>query len=571
MPHANRYRLLFALAVLAASSIVHRAAAQPAAVMAPADTRSPRATLESFLNACNEAYALVKADGYYRRVRPEHRQAAKRVLDCINTEGLPEYARWEVAAEAAICIKELLDRADLPPLSEAPGEEQVEADPDRFARWRIPGTRLIIARVTSGPQTHEYLFTPGSVQRALEDYQDAAAVPYRTTGFATTPGFYQWYLTAPSQRWVGTLLDGGPAWLRDRALGLSIWKWIALALVTLAALLALAGLAWLHRRFAAPLRDRRPVLYLLSIVVPIAALLVVRCYGWSIERVVTLRGDWLYAVSFASNLVGLLAIVLIVFALVDRLTVLIIAAPSINPSGLDAQVIRILARLTSLSVAVIVFLEGGGYLGIPVTTLLASAGVGGVAVALASQDMLKNLFGTIMLMADKPFRAGERIIVEGYDGVVEEIGLRSTRLRLLTGHLVTIPNETLARSDIENVARRPSIRRVADLRLPLDTPREKVHQAAEVVRGLLADHEGMAADLPPRVFFNEFNTDSFNLRVIYWYHPPDYWAFLDFTERLNLQLMQRFEELGVRWTQTVRVTGGPPESVASAKAAEASD
>ena len=131
---------------------------------------------------------------------------------------------------------------------------------------------------------------------------------------------------------------------------------------------------------------------------------------------------------------------------------------------------RIVSRLLSISLAVLVFIEGGQYLGIPVTTLLASAGVGGLAVALAAQDTLRNLFGTIMLMADKPFRVGERIVVDDYDGIVEEIGLRSTRIRLLTGHLVTIPNDTLARTDIENVGRRPYIRRVADMRIPLDTP-----------------------------------------------------------------------------------------------------
>ena len=95
----------------------------------------------------------------------------------------------------------------------------------------------------------------------------------------------------------------------------------------------------------------------------------------------------------------------------------------------------------SIVAAVIVFLEGGKYLGIPLTTLLASAGVGGVAVALAAQDSLKNFFGTMMIILDKPYRLDERIVIKGYDGFVEEIGLRSTKLRLLNGHQATIPNE----------------------------------------------------------------------------------------------------------------------------------
>ena len=90
----------------------------------------------------------------------------------------------------------------------------------------------------------------------------------------------------------------------------------------------------------------------------------------------------------------------------------------------------------------ILFLIGGQYLGIPVATLLTSAGIGGIAVALGAQDTLKTLFGTVNLLADKPFRVGDRIIVQQYDGEVEDIGLRSTKIRLLNGHQVTLPNGT---------------------------------------------------------------------------------------------------------------------------------
>ena len=165
--------------------------------------------------------------------------------------------------------------------------------------------------------------------------------------------------------------------------------------------------------------------------------------------------------------------------------------------------------------AVIIFIEGGNYLGIPVTTLIASAGIGGLAIALAAQDTLKNLFGTIMLLTDKPFRVGERIIFNKYDGIVEDIGLRSTRIRLLTGHQVTIPNDKLASCDIENVGRRPHIHRVADIHIPLDTPREKLEKAVAVIRAALEAHEGMDPDYPPRAFFFDFNPDAFVIRVIY--------------------------------------------------------
>ena len=207
-----------------------------------------------------------------------------------------------------------------------------------------------------------------------------------------------------------------------------------------------------------------------------------------------------------------------------------------------------------MAVAICLFLEGGQYLGIPLTTLLAGAGVSGLAVALAAQDTLKNLFGSIMIILDKPYRVGERIIAKGYDGVVEEIGLRSTKLRLLTGHAASIPNDEMARSDVENVGRRPHIRRVTDIHVPLNTPWEKLRQATDTIRKLLENHEGMNPDFPPRVSFNDFNPDSFNIRFICWYTPPQYWDFLDFSERLNLEICQAFDELGIQFRLPTRLT-----------------
>jgi len=221
---------------------------------------------------------------------------------------------------------------------------------------------------------------------------------------------------------------------------------------------------------------------------------------------------------------------------------------------LDAQVIRITSKLMTLVVCVMVFLEGGSYLGFPITSLLAATGIGGLAVALGAQDTLKTLFGTIMLMADKPFRVGERIVFGKYDGTVEDIGLRSTKLRLLTGHQATIPNDELARSDIENVGRRPHIRRQADIHIPLDTPLAKLEKAVEVIRETILKSEGMDPEFPSRVYFNEFNSDSFNIRVVYWFAEPKYWDFLASSEKINIAICRVFEEQGIQFSLPMRIT-----------------
>jgi MscS family membrane protein len=103
----------------------------------------------------------------------------------------------------------------------------------------------------------------------------------------------------------------------------------------------------------------------------------------------------------------------------------------------------------------------------------------------------------------------------------------------------------MASMNIENIGRRGSIRRKAQLRIATGTPRKKVEQAVQIVREILANHEGMPPETPPRVYFDEFNPDSLGIRMMYWYEPPDYWAFSDFSERVNLEIIRRFAEAGI--------------------------
>lgn len=198
--------------------------------------------------------------------------------------------------------------------------------------------------------------------------------------------------------------------------------------------------------------------------------------------------------------------------------------------------------------------------------LLAGLGIAGIAVSLAAQDSLKNVFGSITILLDRPFRIGERIVFAGFDGMIEEIGFRSTKLRTLTGHLVTIPNSKIVNDPVENIGRRPYIRRIINLTITYDTPREKIDQAVRIVRNIL-EEEGIREaihatidgdEFPPRVYFNDFNADSLNILVIYWYAPPAYWDYLEHAQRLNLRIFEEFERAGIEFafpTRTLYLAG----------------
>jgi MscS family membrane protein len=185
----------------------------------------------------------------------------------------------------------------------------------------------------------------------------------------------------------------------------------------------------------------------------------------------------------------------------------------------------------------------------PITSILAGLGVGGLAVALAAQDTIKNFFGSLVIFGDHPFQMGDSVSVDGMEGTIEEVGMRSTRLRTGDGHLVTIPNGELANKCIRNITRRPYIKRIANITITYDTPPEKVERAMVIIKEELSrQNEKLHPDFPPRVHFNEFNAASLNIQVIYWFVPAsDYWAFMDFDQAFNLAVLRRFNEEGIEF------------------------
>ncbi|MBU4344816.1 MAG: mechanosensitive ion channel family protein [Desulfobacteraceae bacterium] len=230
-------------------------------------------------------------------------------------------------------------------------------------------------------------------------------------------------------------------------------------------------------------------------------------------------------------------------------------------SKLDDMLVPIVRKSLRATIIILVLVQIAQTLSDkPITSIIAGLGIGGLAVALAAQDTIKNFFGSVILFIDKPFEVGNRIVIDGHDGPVEEVGLRSTKIRTLDGHLVTIPNGELANKSIQNIGKRPYIRRIANLTITYDTSPEKVERALAIVKELLNNHEGMHEDFPPRIYFNDFNADSLNILVIYWYHPPDYWDCMAFTESFNKEVFRRFNEEGIDFafpTQTLYLAGDP--------------
>jgi MscS family membrane protein len=216
----------------------------------------------------------------------------------------------------------------------------------------------------------------------------------------------------------------------------------------------------------------------------------------------------------------------------------------------DSSIDDVLAPLFGRTLRVFIVIIGSiliiqNLTGVKIGPLLASLGIGGIAIALAAKDSIANFFGTLAILFDKPFQIGERVIIDNYDGVVEDVGFRSTRIRTLTGHLVTIPNDKIVNSGLENIGKRPHIRWLTNVTITYDTPPEKVEKAVSIIKGILENHEGMYPDFPPRVYFNGFNEWSLNIMVLAWYHPANYWDMQEWLQRTCLEILRKFNDAGI--------------------------
>lgn len=211
-------------------------------------------------------------------------------------------------------------------------------------------------------------------------------------------------------------------------------------------------------------------------------------------------------------------------------------------------IIRKSLKVFVIVVAAMVTLDN---LGVNITAAIASLSIGGLAVGLAAQDTLANLFGGIAIFLDKPFKIGDRIQIDAVDGAVETIGLRSTRVRNLNGHLVTIPNKTMGNATITNIAARERIKTEMNLGLTYDTPAEKVRLALKIIKEIFGGHP-MTADLV--MSFNKFESSSLNILVVHWWKDADFLASLGGLQEMNLALKERFDKEGISFafpTQTI--------------------
>ncbi|MGE9292433.1 MAG: mechanosensitive ion channel family protein [Puniceicoccales bacterium] len=548
---------------------------------------SPRQTWESMLMLMDEFSQEIQENGFTYENEPRLKYLEKQIVNLFDLREIAPSLRTDAGMEAAIYLRDAIARFDLPPADILPDHaEAIQEMRDGFPGiWNVYGSPIEIVYVDSGEYEGRFQFSLYTVLNAREMYE---GVSHHTFVYPEFAGLREAYFNTPGPGIPDGLIQSLPEWTRRGVWGMRVWQLAIVVVLTFAAVL----LVWLVNRLIKVLSRRLPRVLsgLLWLVIPLLVIYLITKLSWFFSEDVFLTGKVLATVHYIQQGTVLLCVVAMIFAGGSILTDIVFLAPRFDRRGVDAYLVRFGLRLASIVVAAVVLLEGLQKMGFTLATVLAGAGVTGLAVALAAQESLRNIFGSIMLLLDRPFRVGQRIQIRGHDGVVEEIGLRSTRIRQLDGLVAVIPNEDVARADIVNVTQRPYIRRLVNLALPLDTSPEKAEEAVNILRDVLAVHEVPHSQeqieanpeledkarrinteinqpgFPPRIFFNEFNPASLNILVIYWYHPPAYWEFQEHAQRINREILSRFETAGIRLAlpaQALHLTGDASQRLAS--------
>ena len=195
-------------------------------------------------------------------------------------------------------------------------------------------------------------------------------------------------------------------------------------------------------------------------------------------------------------------------------------------------------------------------LGVDITALVAGLGVGGVAVALAIQNILGDLFASLSIVLDKPFVNGDFIVVGEMLGSVEYVGLKTTRIRSLSGEQLVFSNADLLGSRIRNFGRMYERRVVFTIGVTYDTPREKLLEIPNIIRESVEAQEQTRFD---RCHFKEYGDFSLNFETVYYVLVPDFNVYMDKQQAINFRMHERFENEGIEFafpTQTIHLASG---------------
>ncbi|MCB0413105.1 MAG: mechanosensitive ion channel family protein [Bdellovibrionales bacterium] len=504
--------------------------------LTPIKLDHPRDTFESFFEAMND---------YKKGVQQGDRLLMDRIQDairCLDTSTLNPITRNEEARKAAIYLKETIDRVILLDFSKIPDDRSLQY-------WRLKDTEIEVVKSEEGRHKGKYLISSDTVERAERFYEKVKNLPFLKNsgmGAELRPPFWQNKL---------------PLWAKNNFLTLANWQWIGLFLCLFVGLIFKAlteffiviGKSMTERK-----KESARHQIILALEKPMG--LIVATGFWYISlHLLKIEGVALAILKTFIKITFSVGLVWAVYNLTGVVTIYIERFTEKTKSTLDDHLAPLITKALRIFVLVFGILLSIQNLGFNVMSLMAGLGLGGLAFALAAKDTAANLFGSIMIILDRPFKVGDWINTGSVEGMVEEVGFRSTRIRTFYDSVISIPNSTLANANIDNMGIREFRRTVMNLGVTYDTKPEKVEEFVDRIKKIILENEFTRKD-KLHVIFKEYGDFSLNIMVYFFLKVPDWSQELLEKERINMSILKLAENIGVNFafpTQSIHVESLP--------------
>jgi len=499
-----------------------------------AKRRSARATIRTFLDSA------VKA------AKDDDPTLLEDAASCLDLSDIPSGLRDVTGRDLAIKLKEAIDRIKYVVYAEVPDDPNGD-------EWVFYVEPSLDARIAIAPNADgEWLFTTETVRNIEDLYRHFEPLP-KVEGVGGSG------LEMSTTLWLRSKM---PASLHDKVFLLENWQWLGLlVLVVLGWIVARVARFMLHGPVQKIL-DRRewrvPREKVWRLLAP-TGFVATAVLWWIGIRILGLPPGIQMAALLVVKFMVALGVVRTAFRFIDIVTWVLKTRAEKTPSKFDDLIVPFFDKSAKVVVVAIGCVFIADVLGISPASLLAGLGIGGLAVALAAQDTVKNLFGSLTVVLDRPFEIGDDVrIGSDITGTVEEVGFRSTRIRTWENTLITVPNGNLISANVDNLGRRTFFRYKAMLNLSYDTPPERIHAFCEGLRELVLHHpntrkEGVIAGL------HELAASSLDVLFICHFAVPTGADHVRARHHLLLDIVSLASRLGVEFaypTSTVNLVAG---------------
>ena len=481
--------------------------------LAPPNTDSPRTTFKSFIDSMNKAYTLASSGKRYSK---EIRYHGMRAIRCLDLSQVALSVAEDVGVESALLLKEVLDRVSLPPFEQIPDRAMMKQK--RFQKWVLPHTEITVALVEEGPRKGEYLFTAETVNKLKNFYERSVHLPYKP---GSSVRIYGEYTLGAGWMIPGHFIQSLPKFFKAKFLDQAVWQWLSMLLVTALGIgIVMVVFRWTRRTVSQKADERISRSFFRKMLFPLCLAAITALLEYFLDEQINITGTLLIIIVYVGEIVFLLAMVWVVNIVGNAITEYFIAKPSVHSGSIDANMLRIISRIVTIAVVFVLLLKVSSDLGVSLTPIFASAGIVGLALALAARETVANFFGGLNILLDRPFRVGNIIILDsGERGEVIDVGLRSTRIITRDDVQISVPNSKITDSKVINES------------VPMDRFRVRIgvgvaygsdiDQVEELLLQTAKSNSLITVYPEPRVRFRKFGDSALEFELLCWAYKPD--------------------------------------------------